>query len=178
MAIVTAKTDKKKKNKEDVELPEVGLEEQLRLAEILNDTPRLVSLNGTIWEVRALRLGTQHLIAEEAVKVKILEDASFGDVLKELSTCIPNVLNMITLALLNDRNKIFKNGNPRDGYSDLFHSTRNTLEWDCNVNDFGMLLVDVMKLLDVGFFFATKDILEMIRHTTTEIKRERIRGQR
>lgn len=178
MAIKKVESDVKKKKKEESKLPKIGFEEQLRLAEILNDSPRLESLNGTVWEIRALRLGTQHLIAEEAIKVKILENASFGDVLKELATCIPNVLNMITLALLNDRNKIFKNGNPREGYSDLFHSTRETLEWDCNVSEFGNILVDVMKMLDVGFFFATKDMLEMIRQMTTEMKRMRIKGQK
>ena len=45
-------------------LDQPSLDSQARLAEILNDSPRLVSLNGTEWEVRTLRMGTQWLISK------------------------------------------------------------------------------------------------------------------
>ena len=44
--------------KKEVLPSEVALDAQERLAEILSDSPRLVSLNGTEWEVKALRMGT------------------------------------------------------------------------------------------------------------------------
>ena len=39
--------------------PEVSIEAQERLAEILNDSPRVASLAGTEWEIRTLRLSFQ-----------------------------------------------------------------------------------------------------------------------
>lgn len=90
---------------------EVSLESQERLAEILNDSPRLVSLNGTEWEIRALRMGTQYLIAQEVIKINKVENANFGDVIKQFAVSMPSVLKVLTLALLNDKNKIFKDGN-------------------------------------------------------------------
>ena len=46
---------------------EPSLEAQERLIEIMNDTPRVVSFDGTNWEVKALKPGTQWLIAQEAI---------------------------------------------------------------------------------------------------------------
>ena len=37
-----------------------------RLAQIMNDSPTIVKLQGTEWEIRALKPGTQWMIAEEA----------------------------------------------------------------------------------------------------------------
>ena len=45
-------------------LDQPSLDSQARLAEILNDSPRLVSLKGTEWEVCTLRMGTQWLISK------------------------------------------------------------------------------------------------------------------
>jgi hypothetical protein len=64
-----------KKLEEKVETP-VSIDSQARLAEILTDSPRLVSLNGTEWEVRALRMGTQWLIAQKAIEVNKAESAT------------------------------------------------------------------------------------------------------
>ena len=38
-----------------------------RLAKIMNDTPSLIKLNGTEWEIRGLKLGTQWLIDRKSV---------------------------------------------------------------------------------------------------------------
>ena len=70
---------------------EVSLESQERLAEILNDSPRLVSLNGTEWEIRALRMGTQYLIAQEVIKINKVENANFGDIVKQFAVNIPSL---------------------------------------------------------------------------------------
>ena len=47
-----AKRKAAKKQEDKVESP-VSIDSQARLAEILTDSPRLVRLNGTEWEVRA-----------------------------------------------------------------------------------------------------------------------------
>ena len=55
-----------KRKKEDIN-NNVSIEAQERLAEILNDSPRVISLNGSEWEIRALRMGTQWLIAKKCI---------------------------------------------------------------------------------------------------------------
>lgn len=145
----------------------VSLESQERLAEILNDSPRLVSLNGTEWEIRALRMGTQYLIAQEVIKINKVENANFGDVIKQFAVSIPSVLKVLTLALLNDKNKIFKNGNETEGFSELYEATYNTLAWECEVSEFGNILLETLQLLDISFFTQATHIVEMFKTATT-----------
>lgn len=146
---------------------EVSLESQERLAEILNDSPRLVSLNGTEWEIRALRMGTQYLIAQEVIKINKVENANFGDIVKQFAVNIPSVLKILTFALLNDKNKIFKNGNETEGFSELYEATYNTLAWECEVSEFGNILLETLQLLDVSFFTQATHIVEMFKTATT-----------
>ena len=167
---------KAKKQEEDLT---VSLDAQRRLAEILNDSPRLVSLNGTEWEVRALRMGTQWLIAKiVADMVKEEESKTFGDVIKQFSINIPAILDVLTLCLLNDKAKIFKDGKQEYGYSELYHATRDTLEWDCDVTDFGNILLECLQLMSVDFFLQSRDILEIFKKSVLEKKRTRIAGQK
>lgn len=160
-----------RKKKEEDSMQQVSLDNQERLAEILNDSPRLVSLNGTQWEVRALRMGTQHLIAQCAVKVAKAESGNFGDVIKQFSINIPSVIEVITLALLNDKHKIYKNGNESEGFSDLYRSTYNTLMWECKVENFSEILLDVLQMIDVSFFWESCRTLEIFRESTMARKR-------
>lgn len=70
-----------------------------RLAQIMNDSPTIVKLQGTKWEIRALKPGTQWMIAEEACKIVKGENLSMGDVIKEFAINIPSVARVITLSL-------------------------------------------------------------------------------
>jgi hypothetical protein len=151
-----------KKNKS-----EVSLGAQERLAEILNDSPRLASLNGTEWEIRALRMGTQYLIAQEVIKINKVENANFGDIVNQFATNIPSILKILTLALLNDKNKIFKGGDEKAGFSELYQATYNTLDWECEVSEFGNIFIETLQLLDVGFFTESCRIVEMFKVATT-----------
>lgn len=153
----------KRNNKKYID---VSIDAQERLAEILNDSPRLVSLNGTEWEVRALRMGTQWLIAQKCIKIAKAEGANFGDIIKQFSVNIPSLIEVITLALLNDKNKIFKDGIESNGYSDLYKSTYDTLMWDCKVEEFGNIFLEVLQLIDVSFFMESHRILEIFREAT------------
>lgn len=146
---------------------EVSLESQERLAEILNDSPRLVSLNGTEWGIRALRMGTQYLIAQEVIKINKTESATFGDIVKQFAVNIPSVLKILTFALLNDKNKIFKNGDENEGFSELYEATYNTLAWECEVSEFGNILLETLQLLDISFFTQATHIVEMFKTATT-----------
>ena len=110
MAIVKAKGTGVKKRMKEEKVDNLSLDSQERLAEILNDSPRIVSLNGTEWQVRALRMGTQWLIAQKCIQVAKVESANFGDIIKQFSVNIPAIVEILVLALLNDRRKIFKDG--------------------------------------------------------------------
>lgn len=171
MAVIKAQYQNKLKDSEANKVKQVSLDAQERLAEILNDSPRLVSLNGTEWEVRALRMGTQWLIAKKCIEIAKTENSTFGDVIKQFAVNIPAVLDVITLALLNDKNRIFKDGNETKGYSDLYFATRNTLEWECNVTEFGNILFGVLSMLSVDFFYNALTVLDTFRASVTERKR-------
>lgn len=153
----------KRNNKKYID---VSIDAQERLAEILNDSPRLVSLNGTEWEVRALRMGTQWLIAQKCVQVAKAEGANFGDIVKQFAVNIPAVVEVLVLALLNDRKKIYKDGDESNGFSELYKSTYETLMWDCKVEDFGNIFLEVLQLIDVSFFMESHRMLEIFREAT------------
>lgn len=175
MAIVKAQLNEeiKKRIEGEKDALSVSLDAQQRLAEILNDSPRIVSLNGTEWEVRALRMGTQWLMAQKIIEIDKSESGTFGDVMKHFAVNIPAVLDILTLCLLNDRHKIYKDGEPTKGFSELYRATRNTLEWDCDVSQFGQLLFEVFQMIDVSFFTEALDMLQIFRATVTEKKRMR-----
>lgn len=145
----------------------VALDAQERLAEILSDSPRLVSLNGTEWEIRALRMGTQYLIAQEVIKINQVENATYGDVVKQFAVNIPSMLKILVFALLNDKKKIFRDGDESAGFSDLYEATYNTLAWDCEVSEFGNIFLETLQLLDVSFFMESCRIVEMFKVATT-----------
>ena len=159
------------KKRKDVHL--ASIEAQERLAEILTDSPHLVALNGTEWEVRALKMGTQWLIAKKAIEVHKGESNSFGDVIKSFATSIPNVVEVLVLALLNDKNLIFADGRENGGYSELYRKTYDTLMWHCDVSQFADILLETLKLLDTNFFYSALDMLQIFRASVTETKRMR-----
>lgn len=175
MAIVKAQLNEeiKKRIEGEKDALSVSLDAQQRLAEILNDSPRIVSLNGTEWEVRALRMGTQWLMAQKIIEIDKSETGTFGDVMRHFAVNIPAVLDILTLCLLNDRHKIYQDGEPTKGFSELYRATRNTLEWDCDVSQFGNLLFEVFQMIDVSFFTEALDMLQIFRATVTEKKRMR-----
>ena len=165
-----------KKSKPVLDQP--SLDSQARLAEILNDSPRLVSLNGTEWEVRTLRMGTQWLISKVVSDMAKEEAKTFGDIIRQFSVNIPAILDVLTLCLLNDKAKIFEGGNPNKGYSKLYRATRKTLEWDCDVSEFGNILLECLQLMNVDFFLQSRDILEIFKKSVLEKRRTRIAEQK
>lgn len=157
---------KPKQEKAEKSYKDVSLDAQARLAEVMNDSPHIVDLNGTEWEIRALRMGTQWLISEKCLKIIKAEGATFGDILKQFQTNIPSLVEILVLALLNDKNKIYKDGNEHGGYSDLYYATYDTLMWECKVETFGMIFFEVLQLIDVSFFMESHRILEIFREAT------------
>ena len=130
-------------------------EAMARLAQIMNDSPTIVKLGGTEWKIRALKPGTQWMIAEEACNIIKKEKLSMGDVIKEFSHNIPSVAKVITLALLNDKNKI---------HGKEYQQVYDQLLWgDYDIKDWATLLVEILNLIDVDFFFASTNVIQTIR---------------
>lgn len=173
MAIVKAVNTNQKniEKKKAKKRSEVALENQARLAEILNDSPRIISLKGTEWEIRALRMGTQWLICKKCIEVAMVENANFGDIVKQFSKNIPAVLEVLALALLNDKKKIFKNGEENEGYSELYKATFDTLMWECKVEEFGQIFLEVLQMIDVSFFMESHRMLHLFREMTMTRKK-------
>ena len=165
--VIKAVSNKKKELAKKSMPVEVDLTAQERLVEILTDSPRLISLNGSEWAIKALRMGTQYLIAKKVIEIKRAEDNTFGDIVKQFAVNIPAVIEVLTLALLNDKNKIFKDGIDGGEYSELFETTYNTLMWECRVEDFGNLLLEILQMIDTNFFMESCRILEMFKMSTT-----------
>ena len=166
-----------KRVKKNEEISQVSLESQERLAEIMNDSPRLISLSGTEWEITALRMGTQWLISKKCIEIVKAKNATFGDIVKQFAKNIPAVVEVLVLALLNDKKKIYKDGDERGGYSDLYYSTYNTLMWECKVEQFGEIFLSVLQMLDVSFFMESHRILEIFRESTMMRKNQTL-GQK
>ena len=167
------KMKKPSTKKTDLESREVSLDAQELLVEILNDSPHLVSLNGTDWEVRTLRFGTQYLIAQEVVKVnKIEQGAGYGDVVKQFALDIPSMVKIITLCLLNDKRRIYKDGIETMGFSDEFKSVYESIMWEGNIQDYGHLLLECLQMLDISAFFQALDIVQIFRANVTMRKNQ------
>lgn len=129
-----------------------------RLVQIMNDTPTIVKLKGTEWQIRALKPGTQWLIAEEACKIVKKEKLSMGDVVKEFASNLPSVARVLTLALLNDKDRINS-----EEYSEVYD---NLLWGDFTMENWVALLVEILNLIDVDFFFASTNVIQTVRSQT------------
>ena len=135
----------------------IPLESQLRLMQIMNDSPSLVQFAGTEWEVKALKPAVQYLIAEEGVKIQIKENASMGDVFRAYASNLPSVCRIITLALLNDKERI------KEDYDIVYE----TIMWESEQKDWAVLLSEILQLMDVRFFFLTTNVIQMFQEQTT-----------
>ncbi len=148
------------KGREERVMPNSPLSDEAmaRLAQIMNDTPTIVKLKGTEWQIRALKPGTQWLIAEEACKIVQKESLAMGDVIKEFASNLPSVARVLTLALLNDKDRINS-----EEYSEVYD---NLLWGDFTMENWVTLLVEILNLIDVDFFFASTSVIQTVRKQT------------
>jgi hypothetical protein len=149
------KNDRKGKVTPQTPLSDEAMEALVRL---MNDSPTVKKLHGTEWEIHALKPGAQWLIAEEACKIVKKEKMSMGDVIKEMAGNIPSVARILTIALLNDKDRI---------NSDEYNKVYDTLLWgDYRQRDWAELLFEIIKLMEVDFFFANTNAVQTLRETT------------
>ena len=129
-----------------------------RLAAIMNDSPSIVKLYGTEWEIHALKIGTQWLIAEETGKIVANEKMTMGDIIKGMAANLPSVCRVLTLALLNDKEKI---------YGECYKRIYDRLMWgEYKMRDWMRLITEIYEMLDVDFFIANTNALKTLRQKT------------
>lgn len=149
---------------EDIKYPKasepVSDEAMEKLARIMLDSPTLLKLKGTEWEITSLKPGTTWMISQEAAKASIAEQACFGDILKELSTDIPAVCRILALALLNDKDKI----------ATSYDKVYDMLLWECEVKEWGQILFEVLNLIDIEVFFCITERIQMFKQISLQRK--------
>lgn len=139
------------------------IEAQERLAEILTDSTREITLGSKAYKIRALRPGTQWLIAQESCKIAKNEEGNFTDLITKFASNIPSVVRCITLAILNDKQKI---------ESDEYQAMYDTIMWETQQHEWIGVLVEVLQMLDMQFFFRCTEAIEMIRAMTLTKKNQ------
>ena len=134
----------------------------VRLEKVMNDTPTIVKMSNTEFAITALKPGTQWLIAEESCKIMKAEQGNFKDVIKQFAINIPSVVHVITLAILNEKNRIFEDYKSRK-YSEEYQSVYDTIMWETSPDNWLSLLVEIMNMLSMDYFFQSTNAVAMIR---------------
>ena len=140
----------------------ISVDAMERLAKVMNDTPTIVKMSNTEFAITALKPGTQWLIAEESCKIMKAEQGNFKDVIKQFAVNIPSVVHVITLAILNDKNRIFEDYKSRK-YSEEYQSVYDTIMWETSPDSWLSLLVEIMNMLSMDYFFQSTNAVAMIR---------------
>lgn len=165
MAVYRA-TKKKDKEQEIPSVKRVSDESMERLARIMNGSPSLVTLHGTEWRITGLKPGVQWLIAEQACQIVKGEKLSMGDVIKEFAVNLPAVVHVITLALLNDKERIFSDYEKRE-LSEEYRQVYDLLMWgEYDMKDWALLLGEILNLISTDFFFESTNVIQTVREMT------------
>ena len=136
------------------------LDAMMRLAEIMNDTPRKIKLGDKEYKITALKAGTQWLVAQEACKIA-KADESFSDIIKKFAESIPSVVRVLCLIILNDKDKI-----EGQEYQDLY----DTIFWEVPRNEWILVLVECLQMLDLTSFFQLTDAIDNFRLMTLQMR--------
>lgn len=161
-----------------MEQKEFDLEAMTRLAKVMNDSPSIVKMGDTEFAITALKPGTQWLIAEEACKIAKNEEGNYMDMIKLFALNIPSVAKVLTLAILNDKDRIFSDFRNRK-YSEEFNAVYETILFNTDKSHWIGLLVEVMNMLSMDYFFDSTNAIAMIREMALgrkKMKEERERS--
>lgn len=148
---------------------EVSIEAMERLAQVMNDSPSIVKLADTEFAIKALKAGTQWLIAEETCKIVRNENMTIGDIIKQFAVNVPSIVKVITLAILNDKDRIFSDYKSQT-YSDEYNAIYDTIMWQTKPNEWIKLLSEVLQLIDVDFFLGSTNVVKVIQKMSLEKK--------
>lgn len=135
-------------------------EEMERMVQIMLDSPTIKKLSKTKFAITALKPAVMWQIAQEATKISIVEKATFSDVLRGLSQEIPSVCKIITLAMLNNKERIQKE----------YDKVYDTLLWECDVKEWAELLYEVLNLISIDTFFLLTELTQTFKTIALERK--------
>lgn len=158
--VIKAVNTQKKQTIQKREVKKASDEAMERLVQVMSDSPSLVKLANTEWAITALKPAVQWEIAKIACEVHKVENAHYGDVLKGFATNLPAVVRVITLALLNDKERI----------ANEYDKVYDTLMWESKPNEWATLLFEILNLQDISFFLQITQVVEMFRQTTLQRK--------
>ena len=159
-----------------MELPKIDISEldaQTLLAEVLNDTPTKIVIAGKTYHITALKLGVQNLIAEDSCKIQQAQEGNLYDLYQQFAKSVPAVIRCLCYAVLNDKNKIFKDYRTRE-YSDEFQTLYEQLEWESDKTKFIEVLVDVMNKINIDFFLQAASMLTMMRDSALKTRKKTV----
>ena len=160
MAVIKAEnTNKKEENKKVIS--SVSDEAMERLVQVMTDAPSLVKLANAGWEVRALKPAVQWEIAKIACEVHKVDNATYGDVIKGFATNLPAIVRVITLALLNDKERI----------ENEYELVYDTLMWESKPSEWAGVLFEILNLQDISFFLQITQVVEIFRQSTLQMKK-------
>lgn len=150
------------------------IEAQELLAQVLNNTPIPIVIAGETYQITALKLGVQNLIAEETCKIQKAQEGNMLDLYRQFAQSVPAVIRCLCYAVLNDKDRIFSDYHKRI-YSEEYQTLYDQLEWESDSSRWIEILVKVMQRINIDFFFQAVSMLTMIkdsavktRKTTTE----------
>ena len=158
--VIKATNTQKKKVEPKKEVKMATDEAMERLIQVMSDSPTLVKLANTEWAITALKPAVQWEIARIACEVHKVEKATYGDVLKGFATNLPAVVRVITLALLNDKERI----------ANEYDKVYDTLMWESKPNEWATLLFEILNLQDISFFLQITQVVDMFRQSTLQRK--------
>lgn len=140
------------------------------LADVMNDAPTDIVIANKVYHIRGLRWGTQNLIAAESCKIQKAQEGNIYDLYKQFAQSADSVVKCIAFAILNDKDKIFKNYVDKE-YSDEFYDLCAKIEWESNRNTWMQVLVEVMNKIDLRFFYQAASTLMMIRDSALKTRK-------
>ena len=73
-----------------------------------------------------------------------------------------SVVKVITLAILNDKNRIFKDYRNKQ-FSDEYQSVYDTIMWETNPDNWISLLVEIINMLSLDYFFQSTNAIAAVR---------------
>lgn len=156
----------KEKNKEITDL-----QAQELLAQVLNNTPIPIEIDGTTYQITSLKLGVQNLIAEESCKIQKAQDGNMLDLYKQFAQSIPAVIKCLCYAILNDKDRIFKNYAKRE-HSDEYQALYESLEWCSDRSTWMEILVQIMNRIDLNFFYYAVTTLTTLREQSLTTRKK------
>lgn len=141
------------------------LDAMMRLAEIMNDSPTQMDIGGKTYNITALKMGTQILIAEETCKIQKHQEGNLVDIFNQFAHSLPAIVRCLAFAILNDKDKIYKDYASKE-FSEEFYALCEKIEWESDKGQWMAVLAEVIKKLDISFSLAITEQMSMLRNMT------------